>query len=100
MDRCVFLVHRFCLGLFCAGEDVTRPHTSPRNKQLCGRAWSARTLRCAALGSRLAHHDHDMTWGGTMTDDGAMPRRASGNGGVVGSSITSGGSLGVGCSRR
>ena len=35
-----------------------------------------------------------MTWGGTMTDDGAMPRRASGNGGVVGSSITSGGQSG------
>jgi len=31
---------------------------------------------------------------GTMADDGAMPRRASGNGGVVGSSITSGGQSG------
>ena len=31
---------------------------------------------------------------GTMTDDGAMPRRASGNGSVVGSSITSGGQSG------
>jgi hypothetical protein len=31
---------------------------------------------------------------GTMADDGAMPRRASGNGGVVGSSITSGGKSG------
>ena len=31
---------------------------------------------------------------GTMSDDGAMPRRASGNGGVVGSSITSGGQSG------
>ena len=29
-----------------------------------------------------------------MTDDGAMPRRASGNDGVVGSSITSGGQSG------
>ena len=29
-----------------------------------------------------------------MTDDGAMPRRASSNGGVVGSSITSGGQSG------
>jgi hypothetical protein len=31
---------------------------------------------------------------GTMADDGAMPRRASGNGGVVGSSITRGGQSG------
>ena len=31
---------------------------------------------------------------GTMTDDGAMPRRASDNGSVVGSSITSGGQSG------
>ena len=31
---------------------------------------------------------------GTMADDGEMPRRASGNGGVVGSSITSGGQSG------
>jgi hypothetical protein len=31
---------------------------------------------------------------GTMTDDGAMPRRASGNGSVVGSSITSRGQSG------
>jgi hypothetical protein len=29
-----------------------------------------------------------------MTDDGVMPRRASGNGGIVGSSITSGGQSG------
>jgi hypothetical protein len=94
MDRCVFgLVHRFCLGLFCAGEDVSRPHV-PRNTELCRRAWSR--ARCAALGSRLAHH---VVCGGgcvmgTMADDGAMPRRASGNGGVVGSSITSGGQSG------
>ena len=31
---------------------------------------------------------------GTMTDDGVMPRRASDNGSVVGSSITSGGQSG------
>jgi hypothetical protein len=53
---------------------------------------------CAALGLRLAHHDHVVCGGGcvmgTMADDGAMPRRASGNGGVVGSSITSGGQSG------
>ena len=30
-------VHRFCLGLFCAGEDVSRPHV-PSLTQLCGRA--------------------------------------------------------------
>jgi hypothetical protein len=34
MDRCVFLVHRFCLGLFCAGEDVTRPHVPAQHRAM------------------------------------------------------------------
>jgi hypothetical protein len=34
VDRCVFLVHRFCLGLFCAGEDVTRPHVPAQHRAM------------------------------------------------------------------
>ncbi len=51
-------------------------------------------LVCAHAALRSASSSLTMTWGGTMTDDGAMPRSASGNSCVVGSSITIGGQSG------